>query len=362
MFFATSRLGSRKHSTDSYHNSIAEVTDELTHPSRVLFTEEVILGICMVITGLLYAFSQMPAAVVGTAAAGRSFVKQSVASFSPTAQMDHNQHGMPLIEAAQPMFTALRRVQTLESQGDFSPTTVAAWKDALAEIQDLTYQQILTGEGPTPLWILQAEQERAAILEGRLDDMLGDARQAMQELRREMLTPEEITVLEMPAADRSDEQAMLAKTIERQLDIPWSTVAGVLPESRRAEAISLCQLLDDAHQNAAAVQRLRAVLNFDTWMSTAKTASTPEGMRAREEAARASRAVDAGDLETAQSAYETCLTSWQAAFMAHPEFTRDEQIVRIVDEQIIAYRQVLAELGRSFDESFSLRSLLRNAS
>ncbi|NDH94766.1 MAG: hypothetical protein EBZ13_09620, partial [Planctomycetia bacterium] len=274
MFFATSRLGSRKHSTDSYHNSIAEVTDELTHPSRVLFTEEVILGICMVITGLLYAFSQMPGAVVDTAAAGRSFVKQSVASFSPTAQMDHNQHGMPLIEAAQPMFTALRRVQTLESQGDFSPTTVAAWKDALAEIQDLTYQQILTGEGTTPLWILQAEQERAAILEGRLDDMLGDARQAMQELRREMLTPEEITVLEMPAADRSDEQAMLAKTIERQLDIPWSTVAGVLPESRRAEAISLCQLLDDAHQNAAAVQRLRAVLNFDTWMSTAKTAST----------------------------------------------------------------------------------------
>lgn len=362
MFFATSRLGSRKHQTESYQNPIAEVTDELTHPSRVLFTEEVILGICMVITGLLYAFSQMPGAVVGTAAAGRSLVKQSIASFSPTAQLDRDQYGMPLIEAAQPMFTALRRVQTLESHGDFSPTTVAAWKDALAEMQELKYRQIITGEDTTPLWVLEAEQERAAILEGRLEDMLGDARRTMQDLRRELLSPEEVAVLAMPAADRSDEQALMVKAIERQLDIPWSAVAGVLPESRRAEAVSLCQLLDDAHQKAAAVQRLRAVLNFDTWISTAKAAATPEGLRAREEAARAGRASDAGDLEAAQSAYETCLTSWQAAFMAHPEFTGDEQIVRLVDEQIIAYRQVLTELGRPFDESFSLRSLLRNAS
>ncbi|NBS33721.1 MAG: hypothetical protein EBS83_13200 [Planctomycetia bacterium] len=37
MFFATSRLGSRKNPTESYHNPIVEATDELTHPSRVLF-------------------------------------------------------------------------------------------------------------------------------------------------------------------------------------------------------------------------------------------------------------------------------------------------------------------------------------
>jgi hypothetical protein len=360
MFFATSRLGSRKHPTESYHNPIAEVTDELTHPSRVLFTEEVILGICMVITGLLYAFAQVPGAVVNTAAASRSFVKHSVASFSPAARTEQEQQGMPLIEAAQPMFTALRRAHALESSGDFGPATVAAWNDVLAKIQDLTHQQIATSDRPMPLWILRAEQERAAILESRLQDMLGKAKQAMLQLRREMLTPKEVTILDLPVVDRSVEQAKLAEAIEGQLDIPWSTVAAVLPESQQAEAKSLCQLLDDARANAETIKRLRDVLNFDTWMSTATVASTPEGLRAREATARASRTLEAGDLEAAQSAYEKSLTAWQAAFIAHPEFTRDEQIVRIVDEQIIAYRQVLAELGSVFDESFSLRSLLGN--
>ncbi len=190
--------------------------------------------------------------------------------------------------------------------------------------------------------------------------MLGKAKQAMLQLRREMLTPKEVTILDLPVVDRSVEQAKLAEAIEGQLDIPWSTVAAVLPESQQAEAKSLCQLLDDARANAETIKRLRDVLNFDTWMSTATVASTPEGLRAREATARASRTLEAGDLEAAQSAYEKSLTAWQAAFIAHPEFTRDEQIVRIVDEQIIAYRQVLAELGSVFDESFSLRSLLGN--
>jgi len=362
MFFATSRLGSRKNPTESYHNSIAEATDELTHPSRVLFTEEVILGICMVITGLLYAFAQMPGAVVDTASAGRSFVKHSVASFSPTARTSQEQQGVRLIDAAQPMFTALRRVQGLESRGHFSSTTVSAWKDVLAEMQDLSHQRIATNDKPMPLWILRAEQERAEVLEGRLEDMLGKAKQTMQQLRRELLTPEEVAILDMPAADRSDEQARLAQSLKGQLEVPWSMVAAVLPQSQQAEAMSLCQLLDNARANAETIKRMRDVLNFDTWMSTAKVSSTPEGLRAREAAERAGRAFDAGDLEAAQSAYETCLTSWQAAFMAHPEFTGDEQIVRTVDEQIITYQQVLAELGRSFDESFSLGSLLRNDS
>jgi hypothetical protein len=65
--------------------TLKDVTDELAHPSRVLFTEEVILGICMVITGLLYAFSQMPGTVLSTASASKSFMKQSVAGFAPAS-------------------------------------------------------------------------------------------------------------------------------------------------------------------------------------------------------------------------------------------------------------------------------------
>ena len=97
MFFATSRLGSRKKSNLQPENNFRDVTDELVHPSRILFTEEVILGICMVITGLLYTFSQMPTAVLSTASASKSFMKQSVAGFAPANSLESDKVGMPLI-------------------------------------------------------------------------------------------------------------------------------------------------------------------------------------------------------------------------------------------------------------------------
>ena len=134
MFFATSRLGSRKNPTPQSEHNLKDVTDELTHPSRVLFTEEVILGICMVITGLLYAFAQMPSTVLSTASASKSLMKRSIAGFAPTSRFDSDTVGVPLIDAAQPMLTALRKVNELENNREFSPETQAAWKLSLIHI------------------------------------------------------------------------------------------------------------------------------------------------------------------------------------------------------------------------------------
>ena len=114
MFFATSRLGSRKNPTTQSEHNLKDVTDELVHPSRVLFTEEVILGICMVITGLLYAFAQMPSTVLSTASASKSLMKRSIAGFAPASRIDSDANGVALINAAQPMLTALRKVNALE--------------------------------------------------------------------------------------------------------------------------------------------------------------------------------------------------------------------------------------------------------
>ena len=115
MFFATSRLGNRKNPAPQQEHSLKDVTDELVHPSRVLFTEEVILGICMVITGLLFAFAQMPGTVLSTASASKSLMKRSIAGFAPTSNLDSDTQGMALIDAAQPMLTALRKVNALEN-------------------------------------------------------------------------------------------------------------------------------------------------------------------------------------------------------------------------------------------------------
>ena len=128
MFFATSRLGNRKNPTTQSEHNLKDVTDELVHPSRVLFTEEVILGICMVITGLLYAFAQMPNTVLSTASASKSLINRSIAGLAPSSRFDSSTVGVPLIDAAHPMLSAIRRANALEDNRDFGSETQAAWQ------------------------------------------------------------------------------------------------------------------------------------------------------------------------------------------------------------------------------------------
>ena len=168
MFFATSRLGSRKNSTTQSEHNLKDVTDEFVHPSRVLFTEEVVLGICMVITGLLYAFAQMPGTVLSTASASKSLMKRSIAGFAPASRFDSDTKGIALIDAAQPMLTAMRKVNALESRHDFSPETQAAWRTVQKEGKELGRRFVMIHNKALPLWIHKARERSAYRFEEKL--------------------------------------------------------------------------------------------------------------------------------------------------------------------------------------------------
>lgn len=359
MFFATSRLGSRKQRVDSTSLDLHDVTEELTHPSSVLFTEEVILGICMVITGLLYAFAQMPNTVLNTATAGKTLMKRSVAGLTAAPANADPVQAHSLMTAAQPMLQALRRANELEQQADFGPGTQAAWQDVLAELDNLRFKLIAMPDQPLPLWMLEAELERATMLEARLESQLGHYREAIHSLRRADLSPEQIAAVAVPADRRSHEQAELAAEAEESLHVPWTAVVRAVPDGRRAEAENICRLLEEARQNATSIARCREVINYDHWMAAARMAATPEGLRARAALSRADRAVAAGDFEAAEAAYEEGLTAWQASLIANPQLAERPAAVEELGRQIAGYQQVLEELGRPFDAAFSLQNMLR---
>lgn len=359
MFFATSRLGSRKQRADSTSLDLHEVTEELTHPSSVLFTEEVILGICMVITGLLYAFAQMPNTVLTTATAGKTLMKRSVAGFAAAPIDADPARGHALITAAQPMLQALRRANELEQQADFGPGTQAAWQDVLAELDKLRFTLIAMPDQALPLWMLEAELDRAVILEARLESQLGHYREAIESLRRADLSPEQIAALAVPADRRSHAQAALAAEAEESLQVPWAAVVPAVPDGRRAEAENICRLLEEARQNATSIARYREIINYDHWMAAARMAATPEGLQARAALSRADRAVAAGDFEAAEVAYEEGLTAWQASLIANPQLAERPAVAEELGQRIAGYQKVLEELGRPFDATFSLQNMLQ---
>jgi hypothetical protein len=364
MFFATSRLGSRRNNglREGAHLDVHEITDELIHPSRILFTEEVILGICMVITGLLFAFAQMPEPVLSTAASGKTIVNRSLASFGAMTNPATHEQGVVLMEAARPMFTALRRAQDLEERRDYGPAAVAAWREVARQLDELALQSIQMGQKNLPLWLYDAERSRIDVLEAKLAALAGPYRDTILHLRQQAITPEQAAALAIPVEQRTTEQQQDAAAVAMLMSVPWEAVAEVLPEPARSEARNYCQLLREAQRNATAIASHRGIINFAHWEAVAAAASTPEGMRAREAAARADRARDAGDFEAAQAAYEECLTAWQGVFMEHPDLRNDINVAEHVAEDIDAYQAVLSERGQPFDEAFSLPNVMRTDS
>ncbi len=362
MFFATSRLGSRKNSISQSESNLKDVTDELAHPSRVLFTEEVILGICMVITGLLYAFAQMPGTVLSTASASKSFMKQSMAGFAPANNVESDSVGMPLLNAAQPMLTALRKANKLEKNRDFSLTTQAAWKAVHKECKDLGTRFVRIHNKSLPLWIHDAEKQRVVKLEAKLQTMLGDTRDSIRSLRMQSLSPEARKALQTPLADRTEEQTDLAAQAEKTTAVSWQTAASILAEPQRSVAENLCALFADAKNNSRGISRCRDIINYDYWMAVATIGSTTDGIKAREALQRAGRAAEGEDFETAQSAYEEGLTALQASLIENPTLRNQPAIIEEIHNQVDGYRTVVEEQGKQFDNAYSVENVLRTNS
>ena len=362
MFFATSRLGSRKNSISQSESNLKDVTDELAHPSRVLFTEEVILGICMVITGLLYAFAQMPGTVLSTASASKSFMTQSVAGFAPASSVESDSVGMPLVNAAQPMLTALRKANKLEKNRDFSPTTQAAWEAVHKECKELANRFVRIHDKSLPLWIHDAEKQRVVKLEAKLQTMLGDTRDTIRSLRMQSLSPEARTALQTPLADRTEEQTDLATHAAKTTAVSWETAAGILAEPQRTAAENLCALFADAKNNSRGISNCRDIINYDYWMAVSTIGSTPDGIKAREALQRARRAAQGEDFKTAQSAYEEGLTALQASLIENPTLRNQPAIIEEIDSQVDNYRNVVEEQGKQFDNAYSVENVLRKNS
>ena len=362
MFFATSRIGSRKNSTTQSDNNLKDVTDEFVHPSRVLFTEEVVLGICMVITGLLYAFAQMPSTVLSTASASKSLMKRSIAGFAPASRYNSDTKGIALIDAAQPMLTALRKVNALENNRDFSPRTQSAWAAVQKEGKALSTRFVQIRGKALPLWIHDAEKLRIVTLEEKLTDMLGEARDMIHSLRVQSLSPEQQDALQTAPENRTEEQAYLASHAENAISCSWETAASTLAEPQRTQAKNLCAVLHIAKENYRGISSCRDVLNYDYWMAVSTIASTPDGMKARESLQRAERAAETGDFEEAQSAYEEGLTALQASIMENPKLSSEAGVIEEISNQIGNYKKVIEEQGKEFDTTFSLENVLRSNS
>jgi hypothetical protein len=308
------------------------------HPSRILLAEESILAMAVVAAGFFYLFAWLPKPIVPPAAT--QTVQQLKASLT---RRPHTEVGVPLIAASQPMMRAIRNAQRREARGAFDQLTCAAWKAAGDEVRQLSLLPIATVDGRViRLWMLESEEERVAVLESSLEELLPGRFAALEEHRRAAV-----------AADPSLDESLP--------EVTWFAVMEDAPADVREQAFNLCMLRAEARTSAALIRKYRDIVGYDHWKAACAVGASPEGMQAHAAIWRADYDVMLAEFNLAKEAYEEGFRAWRAVCDASPAMRTDPMLVQEIQENLQRYHEVLAQLHEPVASPAAIEDVLGDA-
>ena len=264
-----------------------------------------------------------------------------------------------LIFHSEPMMTAINYARALAEDGIYGEAARDGWKLAGEEMRRYAVREIPTSwDVPIRLGMREAEIARAERIAGELETLLPGRFKALQEQKREALTPEQKAALETPALDRSEAQQAAAAQAEAALAVTWPMVVREAPADVRTKAKELAAQYVEATETADIINRYRDIVNFDFWRATCETEVTEPALRAREAAWRAEREFQNARLQTAKKAYEEAFAAWREVLDASPVLRDDQLTAEDIAELIDRYRKVLEQLDEKFPKPFVLQDVL----
>jgi hypothetical protein len=264
-----------------------------------------------------------------------------------------------LIFHSEPMMTAINHARALEEDGVFGSAARDAWTLAGEEMRRFALREIPTSwDVPIRLGLREEEEARAARLAAELETLLPGAFADLQRRRRDALPSDQRAALDMPAAERSEEQQKLAAEAEAALQVTWPQVAREAPADVRDQALRLAREHDEARETATIIERYRDIVNFDFWRATCEAEVTAPALEFREQSWLADREYRGARLQAAKAAYEKAFAAWRQVLDAAPRLRDDQITADDTAEMVGRYRKVLEQLDEPFPKPFILQDML----
>ena len=265
----------------------------------------------------------------------------------------------PLIFHSEPMMTAINHARALAEDGVFGDTGRDAWRLGGDEMRRYSVREIpTTWDVPIRLGLREAELARADRLAKELEELLPGQFKALEERKRELLTPDQRAALAVAAMDRSEEQQQTVATAEAALKVTWPMVAREAPADVKAKAQELARQFVEANETAEIIGRYRDIVNFDFWRATCEAEVTDEMLKAREATWRAERDFENARLQAAKKAYEEAFEAWRRVLDSSEVLRTDALTADDIKELVDRYRKVLEQLDEPFPKPFILQDVL----
>ena len=264
-----------------------------------------------------------------------------------------------LIYHSEPMMTAVNYAKALEEDGTFGVAARDGWKLAGDEMRRFSVREIpTTWDVPIRLGMREAELARADRVADELEKLLPGQFKALEEAKRNNITPEQKAAIDVPPMERSDDQAAAAQTAIQNMRVNWSQVVAESPADVRPRAKELLQQWKEAKETAEIIGRYREIVNFDVWRATCEAEVTESAIRAREAIWRADRDFENARLQPAKQAYDEAFAAWREVLDGSPVLRADSITTDDLRELVDRYRKVLEQLDEPFPKPFILGDIL----
>jgi hypothetical protein len=198
-------------------------------------------------------------------------------------------------------------------------------------------------------------------LAAELEALLPGRKAALEAERRDGLSPERRAALDVPPAERSEEQQRLAAEAEAALAVDWATVARDAPADLRPRAKEMAAQLKQAEETATIIGRYRGIVNFQFWRAVCEAEVTEPALRARERTWQAEQDFAAARLQPAKAGFEAAFRDWRELLDGSQTLREDQIIAGDVAAIVDRYRKLLEQLDEPFPSPFVLDDILARA-
>ena len=182
-----------------------------------------------------------------------------------------------------------------------------------------------------------------------------------EELRKEKianLTPERRAALEMPAEERSSDQASLAYEAEYEIKVQAADYLKRVARDDRPRARQLVDQIEQDELTAKQIELNRRIVNFEYWRTRASAELAEDSPKAHSNVYEADKLVASGEnLAKAKGLYEGAWQLYAKVFEQYPELMENAEAQDLI-ESVANYRDLLGQLDEPFPASFPLWTLL----
>lgn len=251
---------------------------------------------------------------------------------------------------------AVEREWDTDSIDNIGEASRRTWQFAADEWREFGDADIpTTAEFTIRLGSLDELQRRLRDLQREFDELTENVREKLRQERFEQLTDAQRAALEVPEAERDEEQYTLAFEAKRQMKPSAEAVTAAVPPDKKLATLRLAGQIHELERRIQKTDGYRNQINYEYWNTRCVAEQDEKMVEARRLVHEAEAANDQAKLDEAIELYEQAWDAWAEVFEQYPLLVIDAASDDLMDS-INRYRRSIDR--EDFPDDFPLKDFV----